>query len=215
MLFAGAGLTAVNFVNILFSILIGQFLSLNPLLNAGGRHEIGGILKASILSSVVLRKHGIFRVSSIRSLDFIDDLFDVWWRWVGKCESFSIPIFILQPVLSYFPSFFISIYNKDITRAVIGGKSVLYGSMEHRAELQLSRHLPNWTMSALLRDFSLAFFVHWKWNFETSEPASSNRTTKQRFINMPGAVIDVIITWAETKILKEETKWTWLQAYLE
>ena len=112
MLFAGAGLTAVNFVNILFSILIGQFLSLNPLLNAGGRHEIGGILKASILSSVVLRKHGIFRVSSIRSLDFIDDLFDVWWRWVGKCESFSIPLFILQPVLSYFPSFFISIYNK-------------------------------------------------------------------------------------------------------
>ena len=93
MLFAGAGLTAVNFVNILFSILIGQFLSLNPLLNAGGRHEIGGILKASILSSVVLRKHGIFRVSSIRSLDFIDDLFDVWWRWVGKCESFSIPLF--------------------------------------------------------------------------------------------------------------------------
>ena len=69
MLFAGAGLTAVNFVNILFSILIGRFLSLNPLLNAGGRHEIGGI---------VLRKHGIFRVSSIRSLDFIDDLFDVW-----------------------------------------------------------------------------------------------------------------------------------------
>ena len=26
---------------------------------------------------------------------------------------------------------------------------------------------------------------------------------KQRFVNMPGAVIDVIITWAETKILKK------------
>ena len=54
----------------------------------------------------------------------------------------------------------------------------------------------------------IIFFVNWKWNFETSEPAGSNRTTKQRFINMPGAVIDIIITWAETKILKEETKWT-------
>ena len=65
--------------------------------------------KASILCSAVLRKYGIFRVSNIRSLDFIDDLLDVWWRWVAKCESFSIPIFILHPVLSYFPSFFISI----------------------------------------------------------------------------------------------------------
>ena len=55
-------------------------------------------------------------------------------------------------------------------RAVIGWKSVLYESIEHRA--------------------------------------SSNRTTKQRFINMPGAVIDVIISWTETKILKEKTKWT-------
>ena len=55
-----------------------RFLLLNPLLNAGGRHEICGILKASILSSVVLRKHGILGVSSIRNLDFIDDLHDVW-----------------------------------------------------------------------------------------------------------------------------------------
>ena len=78
MLFAGAGLTAANFVNILFSILIGRFLSLNPFLNAGGRYQVCGTLKASILSSVVLRKHEIFSISNIRSLDFIDDLFDVW-----------------------------------------------------------------------------------------------------------------------------------------
>ena len=78
MLFAGAGLTAVHFVNIPVSILISRFLLLNPLLNAGGRHEIGSILKASILSSVVLRRYGIFSVSNIRSLDFIDELLDVW-----------------------------------------------------------------------------------------------------------------------------------------
>ena len=53
MIFAGAGLAAVNFVNIPFSLLISRFLLLNPLLNAGGRHEIGGILKASILTPVV------------------------------------------------------------------------------------------------------------------------------------------------------------------
>ena len=78
MLYAGAGLTAVIFVYIPFSILIGLFLLLNPLLNAGGRHEIDGMLKASILCSAVLRKNGIFSVSNIRSLDFIDDLLDVW-----------------------------------------------------------------------------------------------------------------------------------------
>ena len=78
MLFAGAGLTAVIFVKIPFSILIGLFPLLNPLLNAGGRHEIDSILKASILCSIVLRKYGIFSVFNIRSLDFIDDLLDVW-----------------------------------------------------------------------------------------------------------------------------------------
>ena len=31
-------------------------------------------------------------------------------------------------------------------------------SIEHRTELKLSRHLPNCTMSDLLRDFFLAFF---------------------------------------------------------
>ena len=57
-------------------------------------------------------------------------------------------------------------------------------------------------MSDLFRDSSLAFFiVSWKGNFETSETASSNRRTEQRFVNMPSAVIYLIITWAETKIL--------------
>ena len=38
-------------------------------------------------------------------------------------------------------------------RAVIGWKSVLYESIEHKAELKLSRHLPYCTMFDLLRDF--------------------------------------------------------------
>ena len=38
-------------------------------------------------------------------------------------------------------------------------------------------------------------------------PASSNRRTKKRFVNIPSAVSYVIITWAEAKILKEKTKW--------
>ena len=76
--FAESGLTVVNFVYIPFSIPKGQFLFINSLLNAGGRLEVCGILKASILNSVVLRKYGSFSVSSIRSLDFIDDLLGVW-----------------------------------------------------------------------------------------------------------------------------------------
>ena len=76
--FAESGLTAINFVNIPFSVPKGRFLLRNLLLNAGGRLEVCGLLKASILSSVVLRKHGSLRVSNNRSLDFIDDLLDVW-----------------------------------------------------------------------------------------------------------------------------------------
>ena len=42
-----------------------------------------------------------------------------------------------------FVLWFICYYNiMDITRAVIGWKSMLYESIEHKAELQLSRHLP-------------------------------------------------------------------------
>ena len=42
--------------------------------------------------------------------------------------------------------------------AVIGLNSVLYESIEHSAELKLSRRLPNCTMFELFWDFSLAFF---------------------------------------------------------
>ena len=42
-------------------------------------------------------------------------------------------------------------------RAVIGWRSVLYESIEYRAELKLSRYLPNYTMSDLFQDFFLAF----------------------------------------------------------
>ena len=90
--------------------------------------------------------------------------------------------------------------------AVAGWKSVLYESIEHKAELKLSRHLPNCTMVDLFRDFFLAFSDNWKWNFGTSEPASSNRKIKQRFVNILGAVIYAIKTWADTKILKGKTK---------
>ena len=43
--FAESGMTVVNFINIPFSIPKGQFLFLNPLLNAGRRLEVCGILK--------------------------------------------------------------------------------------------------------------------------------------------------------------------------
>ena len=44
-------------------------------------------------------------------------------------------------------------------RAVIGWKNVLYQSTKHRAELKLSRRMPNCTMYFdLFRDFSLVFF---------------------------------------------------------
>ena len=105
--FIRSGLTAINFVNIPFSIQKGRFLLLDLPLNAGGRLKICGILKASILSFLVLRKHGIFSVSNIGSLDYIDNLLDFWSRWVANYELFSIPIFILQRLLSYFPSIFI------------------------------------------------------------------------------------------------------------
>ena len=36
---------------------------------------------------------------------------------------------------------------------------MLYESIEHRAELKLSRHLSNCTMFDLFRDFFLAFFL--------------------------------------------------------
>ena len=53
------------------------------------------------------------------------------------------------------------------------------------------------------QDFSPVFFINWNWNFGISESARTNRRTKQRFVNMPNAVISVIITWAERKIFKK------------
>ena len=41
--------------------------------------------------------------------------------------------------------------------AVIGWKNVLYESIEHRAELKLSCHLPNCIMFDLFWDFVLFF----------------------------------------------------------
>ena len=62
-------------------------------------------------------------------------------------------------------------------RAVIGWKSVLYESMEHRAELKLSRHLSNCTMFDLFRDFFLAFFPIIE--SEISEQASRQVATEE------------------------------------
>ena len=45
-----------------------------------------------------------------------------------------------------------------MTRVVIGWKSVLYQGTVYKAELELSRHLPDCTMPDLFWDFLLAFF---------------------------------------------------------
>ena len=76
--------------------------------------------------------------------------------------------------------------------------------VEHRAELKLSHHLPNWWhnyVQPFPRLLSNFFFDNWKWNFGTSKLARSNRRTKQRFVNISGAIIYVIKMWAEVKIL--------------
>ena len=62
-------------------------------------------------------------------------------------------------------------------RTVIGWKSVLYESIQYRAELKLSRRLPNCTMSDFLRDFSLVFFSLIE--IEISEQASRQITTEE------------------------------------
>ena len=86
----------------------------------------------------------------------------------------------------------------DITRVVISWKSVLYESREHRAELKLSRHLPNCSMFDLFRDFSLCFF------FQTKVCLQARRRN-WRYYNR----------WVETKILNEKTKWTVRVLYFE
>ena len=55
--------------------------------------------------------------------------------------------------------------------------------------------MPNCTMSNLSQDFSLVFFfLHVKRNFGTGGSANGNGRTKKRYVNMPGAVINLIIT---------------------
>ena len=71
---------------------------------------------------------------------------------------------------------------------------ILYQSTKYGAEPELSCHLPICTMRDHFLDFSLAFFRQLMRNFGTSEPASSNEKTKQRFANMPKAVFDVTVT---------------------
>ena len=66
-------------------------------------------------------------------------------------------------------------------------------------------------MSDLFRDFSLAAFFFFFFFFflsesETSELAGQQVATdepKQRFVNMPGAVIYIILTRADKRVLKE------------
>ena len=54
-------------------------------------------------------------------------------------------------------------------RAVIGWKNVLYQSTKHRAELKLSRRMPNCIMFDLFRDFSLVFFPWLKETFRNKQ----------------------------------------------
>ena len=54
-------------------------------------------------------------------------------------------------------------------------------------------------MSDHFPDFSVAFFCWLRWNFGTSETANSKRRTKQRFVIISSAEIDVVIKRAGTK----------------
>ena len=68
--------------------------------------------------------------------------------------------------------------------------------------------MPNCTMSNLFQDFSLVFFfLNVKRNFGIGGSANGNRRTKKRYVNMPGAIINLIITSADTKFLEEKMKW--------
>ena len=54
---------------------------------------------------------------------------------------------------------------------------MLYESKEHRTELKLSRHLPNYTMFDLFRDFFFSFFPIVE--SEISEQASRQVATEE------------------------------------
>ena len=77
-------------------------------------------------------------------------------------------------------------------RAVIGWKSVLYEKIEHRAELKLSRHLPNCTVRPFPGLLSSFFPII---ESELSEQGSRQVATEEPTkVNIPGAVIYVIKT---------------------
>lgn len=60
------------------------------------------------------------------------------------------------------------------------------------AELRWSYHaICQFVQCSTISRTSL-FFVNCHWNFGTSEPGSSNRRAKQRFVNIPSAVIDFV-----------------------
>ena len=76
------GVFSPNVPKNMFVMLLSEPHSTDPRYKA---IKVCGILKASILSSVVLKdkfgsldKHGSFSVSNIRSLYFINDLLGVW-----------------------------------------------------------------------------------------------------------------------------------------
>ena len=79
---------------------------------------------------------------------------------------------------------------------------MLYESIEHRAELKLSHHLPNWTMSALFPGLFFSFLSLIE--SEISKQGSRQVATEQlnKGLDMLGAVIDVIITLAEQSTVK-------------
>ena len=70
-------------------------------------------LKAPTLSSVVSRKHGIFSASSIRSLDVMDDLLDVWSK-VSYNMRIIFHLYIHTPALAILFSVTLYIYFADL-----------------------------------------------------------------------------------------------------
>ena len=106
----GSGLTAVNLINIPFSIQKGRFLLLNALLN--WCRWSTRILWHAESNNIELRC--LEEAWNFQRFLYSQSGLHWWltWRLVKvscKMPIISIPIFILQPVLSYFPSLFNSI----------------------------------------------------------------------------------------------------------
>ena len=78
--------------------------------------------------------------------------------------------------------------SQDLTRAVIGWKSVSYQSANHGAELEPFRHLSIYTVSDHCADFSLPFFFclivgeildQASWLLAAEKPNKGNKTKTQ------------------------------------